>query len=111
MKKLMSLCFIILFTVLAVLSCINYSYDGVDRIEQDKQRITIEKPDNITNEQFLNELAFTVERVGADIMYRYVDMSEDKAQYIYFRTNNTRNFIDTGNQHDNTPLIARLMPS
>ena len=30
MKKLMTLCFVILFTVLAVLSFINYSSNGVD---------------------------------------------------------------------------------
>lgn len=104
MRKLMSLCFVILFTVLAVLSCINYSYDGVDRIERDKQRITIEKPENITNEQFLKELASAVKSVDADIMYRYVDLAGDKPQYIYFRTTNTSNFIVTGNPYDNIPL-------
>ncbi|MCD7947297.1 MAG: hypothetical protein LUG13_03230 [Oscillospiraceae bacterium] len=104
MRKLMLFSFVVLFTVLAVLSCINYSYDGVDRIEQDKQRITIEKPETVTNTQFLNEINSALEAVNADIMYRYVDISGEKAQYIYFRTTNTNDFINTNNRYDNFPL-------
>ena len=44
MKKLMTMSFIILFSVLAVLSCINFSYNALETIENDKQTITIEKP-------------------------------------------------------------------
>ena len=106
MKKLMSLCFVILFSALAILSFINYSYDGVDRVEQNKQRITIDKPESVTNEQFINEISSATAAIGADIMYRYVDMSGDKAHYLYYRTNHTTDFVSTGNRNDNKLLGA-----
>ena len=44
MKKLMTFCFIILFSVLSALSCFNFAFDALDRIERDKITIVIEKP-------------------------------------------------------------------
>ena len=104
MKKLMTICFTILFTVLAVLSCINYSYDGIEKIESDKQTITIEKPSDITNEEFLHKIDEALEAIEADIMYRYVDVSGEKAQYSYFKTDNTSDFILVDGKYDNIPL-------
>lgn len=48
MKKLMTFCFIILFSVLSALSCFNFAFDALDRIERDKITIVIEKPSNIS---------------------------------------------------------------
>lgn len=104
MKKLMLLCFTILFSVLAILSCINYSYDGVERIEADKGRITIEKPIDVTNSEFLQNIETAFGKAYEDIMFRYVDVSGNKAHYIYFKTNNTENFLSIGGQYDNSPL-------
>jgi len=104
MKKLMTLCFAILFSVLAVLSCINYSYDGIEQIEADKQSVIIKKPSDVTNDEFLHNIDVALESIGADIMYRYVDVSGDKVHYIYFRTDNTNTFISLDEKHSNMPL-------
>lgn len=93
MKKLMTMSFIILFSVLAVLSCINFSYNALETIENDKQTITIEKPEDITNEKFLEDIDKALGENNADIMYRYVDVTGKKPHYIYFKTNHTNNFI------------------
>lgn len=53
MKKLMTFCFIILFSVLSALSCFNFAFDALDRIERDKITIVIEKPSNISATDFL----------------------------------------------------------
>ena len=44
----------------------------------DKKRITIDKPENITNEVFLSEVDKALESINADIMYCYIDMSGKK---------------------------------
>lgn len=93
MKKLMTMSFIILFSVLSVLSCINFSYNTLEDIEKDKQTITIEKTSNITNEAFLKNIDEAVGNINQDIMYRYVDVSGKKPQYNYFKTNNSDDFI------------------
>lgn len=56
MKKLMTFCFIILFSVLSALSCFNFAFDALDRIERDKITIVIEKPSNISATDFLGEI-------------------------------------------------------
>ena len=56
MKKLMTFCFIILFSVLSALSCFNFAFDALDRIERDKITIVIEKPSNISTMDFLGEI-------------------------------------------------------
>jgi hypothetical protein len=103
----MRICFAILFAALAVLSCINYSYDGVEKIEADKQSINIKKPPNITNDEFLRSIDAALADIGADIMYRYVDVSGEKMQYIYFKTSNTDSFISVGGPYGNIPLSSR----
>ena len=53
MKKIMLMSFSILCIVLAVLSYINFSYDGLDVIEKNKQKIVIDKEKSVSNENFL----------------------------------------------------------
>ena len=104
MKKLMTFSFTALFLVMAVLSCINFSLDGMERIEFDKQMINIEKPNDISNEEFLAGIDSALGGIGVDIMYRYVDVSDDKLHYTYYRTQHDNNFISAGGKFDNTVL-------
>lgn len=94
MKKLMTFCFIILFSVLSVLSCFNFAFDALDRIEGDKITIVIEKPESITNADFLAEIDCVLETVNADIMLRQVEYVEGKAHYQYFKTDHTADFLN-----------------
>lgn len=94
MKKLMGFCFFILLSVFSILSIINYSYDAVESIERDKEAITVQKPDSITNGDFLNSIDFALEDIDKDIMYRYVDVTGTKVSYNYYKTNHTANFLN-----------------
>ena len=78
MKKLMTFCFVILFSVLSALSCFNFAFDALDRIEEDKISMVIEKPENINNTDFLAEIDHALETANADIMLRCVENVDDK---------------------------------
>lgn len=115
MKKLMTFCFVILFSVLSALSCFNFAFDALDRIEEDKISIVIEKPENINNTDFLAEIDHALETAKADIMLRCVENVDDKAHYQYFKTNHTTDFLDvsisTGsNQLENGECISTTDP-
>lgn len=99
MRKLMILCFIIFFSVLSILSFINYSLGTFEKIEMDKKKITIDKPENVTNEVFLSEVDKALESINADIMYCYVDLSGKKQSYNYYKTNHTTDFVSISGPH------------
>lgn len=103
MRKLMTFCFIILFSVLSALSCFNFAFDALDRIERDKITIVIEKPESITNADFLAEIDCVLETVNADIMLRQVENVEGKAHYQYFKTGHTADFLSIST-NANEPL-------
>lgn len=67
MKKLMTFCFIILCSVLSALSCFNFAFDALDRIEEDKISIVIEKPGSTSNMDFLAEIDHALEKVSKRI--------------------------------------------
>ena len=106
MRKLMFFAFAVLFSVLAVLSLLNYSNDGAEMIQIDKEIITIIKPPDITNEQFLNDIDYALSEINADIMYRYISVINDKVHYSYYRTSHTRDYISFGGQYANIPLAS-----
>ncbi len=99
MRKLMILCFVIFLSVLSMLSFFNYSLGTVEKIEMDKKRITIDKPENITNEVFLSEVDKALESINADIMYCYTDMSGKKPSHNYYKTNHTTDFVSISSPH------------
>lgn len=101
MKRLMTMSFIILFSVLSILSYINFSYNALEEIEKDKQAIIIEKDSSISNEQFLSDIDRALDTIGQDIMYRYVDVSNKKPEYSYYKTNHTIDFIKSRTAKDN----------
>jgi hypothetical protein len=104
MRKLMILCFIIFFSVLSILSFMNYSMSVFEKIEMDKKRITIDKPENVTNEAFLAEIDKALESINADIMYCYVDISGEKPLYNYYKTNHTTDFVNISSSHKSIML-------
>lgn len=104
MKKLMTFCFIILFSVLSALSCFNFAFDALDRIEEDKISIVIEKSESISNTDFLTEIDHALETVNADIMLRCVENVDDKVHYQYFKTSHTTDFLDVSTSAGNNQL-------
>lgn len=115
MKKLMTFCFIILLSVLSALSCANFAFDAIDQIEKDKITVHIEKPQNISNAEFLAEIDNAVKKADADIMLRQVENVSGKDHYQYFKTNHTENFLKIStsaakNQLKNGECISTLEP-
>ena len=104
MKKLMTFCFIILFSVLSALSCFNFAFDALDRIERDKITIVIEKPSNISATDFLGEIDRVTEELHTDIMLRRVENRNGKAHYQYFKTSHTADFLKISTSKGNAQL-------
>lgn len=104
MKKLMTFCFIILFSVLSALSCFNFAFDALDRIEEDKITIVIEKPDGIDNVEFLTEINQVTDELHTDIMLRRVESVDGKSHYQYYKTNNTPDFLGISTSTDSIQL-------
>lgn len=104
MKKLMTFCFIILFSVLSALSCFNFAFDALDRIERDKITIVLEKPSNISATDFLGEIERVTEELHTDIMLRRVENRNGKAHYQYFKTSHTADFLKISTSKGNAQL-------
>lgn len=101
MKRLVSLCLGILFTTLAILSCANFIYGEIDALESDMCQFTIEKPNSISNSEFLNTVNKAVSDLGKDIMFKSITVENGKPSYIYFKTNNSDSFLDIDSEKGN----------
>lgn len=115
MKKLMILCFTIFFGVLSALSCFNFAFEALDQIEEDKGTIVIDKPANVTNEDFLTRIDAVLEAENADMMFRYIEMQGAKSHYQYYKTNHTADFLDVATSASTIQLnegecISTTMP-
>lgn len=106
MKKLMTFCFVILMSVLSGLSCFNFAFDTLDRIEEDKITINIVKPETINNKDFLEDIDGAVKSVDADIMLRQVQNLGGKDHYQYFKTNHTERFLNISTNAKSNKLAA-----
>lgn len=98
MKKIKNICFILLLVVISILSIVNYSYSTLDMIEQDKTILSIEKPETLTNNEFLIEISECLEEKDIDIMYRHIDISGKKPLYLYYKTNVNEDFINCSSE-------------
>lgn len=94
MKKLTILSFTILCLVLLVLCYMNFSYDVLENVQQNKQKIVITKEKEQTNAEFLATLEKSLKEEKLDIMYRYVEVEGNDLTYNYYSTKNTDDFID-----------------
>ncbi len=98
MKKIKNICLILLLIVISILSFVNYSYNTLDIIEQDKTILSIEKPETLTNNEFLIEISKCLEENNIDIMYRYLDVTGNKPLYLYYKTNVNEDFISCNSE-------------
>lgn len=71
----------------------NYGYEAIDQIEMRKVAISIEKPDDVTNIQFLSDIQNCMKELNEDIMFRYININDKKNVYQYYKTNNTDDFL------------------
>lgn len=75
MKKLIIICFGILFLMLSILAFLNFSFEAEEKIEKDMKTILIEKPENITNQEYIATLNALLENIDCDMMFKLVDVT------------------------------------
>lgn len=93
MKKLVIFCFTVCMTVLSVLSLFNFAQDAEESMILGKRTVIIEKPEAMSNSEFLERTDAALGEAGADIMYRYADLDGGKPLYRYYKTSHTESFL------------------
>lgn len=89
MRKLVIFCFAVCMTVLSVLSLFNFAQDAEESMILDKRAVILEKPETLSNREFLGQIDTALGKIGADIMYRYAELDGDKPLYRYQQNNYT----------------------
>lgn len=59
----------------------------------DKRAVILEKPETLSNREFLGQIDTALGKIGADIMYRYAELDGDKPLYRYYKTSHTDSFL------------------
>ena len=93
MRKLVIFCFAVCMTVLSVLSLFNFAQDAEESMILDKRAVILEKPETLSNREFLGQIDTALGKIGADIMYRYAELDGDKPLYRYYKTSHTDSFL------------------
>lgn len=97
MKKVIYICFTVLFLMVAALNFLNMSFNSMMSVTQEKANVLVEKPENITNKECLNDIINTCIDLNGDVMIERFD-AKKKIRKLY-KTNVNDDFIDikTGN--------------
>ena len=64
MRKLVIFCFAVCMTVLSVLSLFNFAQDAEESMILDKRAVILEKPETLSNREFLGPLAVGLVRIA-----------------------------------------------
>lgn len=108
MKKLVQMLIVFNLIIFSVINLINYSNDICHSILKNKTVIQITKPDKISNNDFVEMLESISQECDADFLFRTVEESPNKQQkYVFYRTNNQRNFIILKTERDNSALVDK----
>ena len=59
----------------------------------DKRAVILEKPETLSNRDFLGQIDTALGKIGADIMYRYAELDGDKPLHRYYKTSHTDSFL------------------
>lgn len=94
MKKILLSIFSLSIIFFSILNFLDYSYDITEKIESNKTIIQIDKPKNLTTEQYINNLISIFNDSNEDIMYKFVDNTNNKSTYSYYITTNNPNFLN-----------------
>ena len=89
MKKIVYFIFTISLIFFFIMNFFEYSNKNVDILENNKTVIEIEKPQNLTNEDFINNLITIFSNMNSDLMYLTTDNSNIKSHKKYYITTNT----------------------
>lgn len=73
---------------------LDFSNRNVYLIELNKVPVEIQKPQTVSNENFIRDMTAVVESLDTDLMYFYTDFSKAKPEKNYYITTNTVSFIN-----------------
>lgn len=93
MKRILRICFLVLFIYINIISFLSYSYSMEERLFNGKTAVTIKKDSLITNKQFVEELEKIVNDNNSDIMFQVVDVNSEKEPFLVYSTFNNNDFI------------------
>lgn len=93
MKRILRICFAILFIYINIITFLSYSYSVEERLFKDKTPVIISKSSDITNQHFVEQLEEITNKNNSDIMFQTVDMHDEKEPYLIYSTFNNDDFI------------------
>lgn len=106
MRKLVIFCFVVCMTVLSVLSLFNFAQDAEETMILGKRTVILEKPEALSNSEFLERIDAALGEAGADIMYCYAELGGDKPLYRYYKTSHTDSFLSVSTGKGSVRLEA-----
>ena len=96
MKKIFYFVYIICTIYICFLMFFDYSNYTIQKIESNKSKIVIDKPSQLSNEEFVSTLKGYAEDLNTDIMYSITKSSGNKISWSFYTTTNTRSFLNLG---------------
>ena len=100
MKKIVYFIFVISLIFFTIMNFLDYSNNICDNFEKCTNEIEISKPDNLTNDQFINKLNNIFKDMNSDIIYLTNDNSQFKSHNKYYMTTNTDLIVFNKNQRE-----------
>jgi hypothetical protein len=101
MKKIVYFIFITSMAFFSVLNFFDYSNEISEKIESNKVTIEIEKPKDLTNDKFVDELISLFHNMNTDIIYKTIDNTKIKSNHQYYITNNTDDSLNLNIKNKN----------
>lgn len=96
MKKILNFVYIISTIYICFLLFFDYSNYTIQKIESNKSKIIIDKPSELSNEEFVSALNGYVKELHTDIMYSVMKSSGNKMSWSYYTTTNNEAFLNIG---------------
>jgi hypothetical protein len=97
MKKILYFIYAVVLAYVIFLNFIDYSCAASKELELNKVEVTINKPDEKSNKEFIFDLDDVTEKLDMDIMYLITDVSGEKIRKDYFITAHTPDFLKFDN--------------
>ncbi|MBE5968239.1 MAG: hypothetical protein E7255_14985 [Lachnospiraceae bacterium] len=97
MKKILYFIYAVVLAYVIFLNFIDYSCAVSKELELNKVEVTINKPDEKSNKEFIFDLDDVTEKLDMDIMYLITDVSGEKIRKDYFITAHTPDFLKFDN--------------
>ena len=94
MKKIQYIAYVMILIYIIILVFVDYSCSILDMTELNKVEITINKPSERSNLDFVEDLVGLTKKINTDIMYIHTDISSERIRKEYFISTNTPDFIN-----------------